>query len=270
MATEVAGGVRRGGVGEGGGVTQARKQRKRRGLTYLAVALLVLGLASGVAAGWVMTTGELPFPAERVPWVGGWFRRPGPVSLEPPAGFRLPSVPAAEEVLPLLAQRSAGQLAQPASVPVGRANPFQPAYGIEGGPAPEVPPPPEGSQPGGVGPGIAPGETPASAPLHVGVRVTAPTWLEVRVDDKQVLRTNVAGGSQLTYRATREVTLREVGREGAVFLSVNGKDLGRASTLVKELSRPTKVEAGGHTVEISLVRRYPSGVLVGLTFALVK
>lgn len=270
MATEVAGGVRRSGVRERGGVTHARERRRQRGLTYLAGTLLVLGLAAGVAAGWMMTTGELPFAAERVPWVQGLLRRPGPVTVEPPISYRLPSVPAAEEVLPLLAQRSAAQLAQPASVPVGRANPFQPVFGIEAGPPPEAPPPPEGSQPGGSVGAVATGETPLSAPLQVGIRVTSPTWLEVRVDGKQVLRTNVAGGSQLKYEATKQVTLQEVGREGAILLSVNGRDLGRTSTLVKELSRPKQVEAGGRTVQISLVRGYPSGVLVGLTFELVK
>ncbi|MBC7338282.1 MAG: DUF4115 domain-containing protein [Firmicutes bacterium] len=270
MAGEVAGAMPRGGVREGGGVSYVRKRRRQRGLTYLAVTLLVLGLAAGVAAGWMMTTGELPFAVDRVPWIGGLFRRPGPVSVESPVSYRLPSVPAAEEVLPLLAQRSAAQLARPASVPVGRANPFQPVFGIEAGPPPEAPPPPEGAQPGGAGGAVAPGEAPASAPLQVGIRVTSPTWLEVRVDGKQVLRTNVARGSQLKYEASKQVTLQEVGREGAILLSVNGRDLGRASTLVKELSRPKQVEAGGHTVEISLVRRYPSGVLVGLTFALVK
>jgi len=61
------------------------------------------------------------------------------------------------------------------------------------------------------------------------------------------------------------VRLEQVGREWALMLVVNGKNLGRLSAMVAELQKgPVTFPDAG--VIVSLDRRYSGGVLVGLRF----
>lgn len=143
---------------------------------------------------------------------------------------------------------------------------------------------PEGASPGETTPATPPGgkagsspvgspvASPAGSPVpgRVEVRVTTLDlcWLEVYVDGERVLRKNVPGGTTHTWVGEREVLLQQVGRERAVDLAVNGRDLGRLSALAPRLQGdPQTVETDGTRVKITLARRYRGGVLVGLKFA---
>ena len=286
MATEVGGKIGRGrpvaAVGASGAVS-TRKKRKRRGLTFLVTALIVLAVAGGAATGWVLTTtGEIVYPWELI-WQGATrgtaaggtapdetargdtvAREGGPTSSLPVASRQLPALPAVEEVLPLLAQRGARETAHPSTLPVGRTNPFQPVFGIESVPPSEVLPAPGAPVPGSPAPE-------GRKPLQVVLRILDPCWLEVDVDGQQVLRSNVGKDALLKYEADRRVTLKRVGRDRALSLSVNGQNLGRASSVAAEvLEKPKRIETEGRVVEISLARRYASGVLYDLDFTLLQ
>jgi hypothetical protein len=128
---------------------------------------------------------------------------------------------------------------------------------------PEIPEEPE--EPGEIP--VEPGE-PEEPVLTGNVQVWLVTldrcWLDVLVDNVRVLRDNVPSGRTLVWDGS-EVRLEQVGREQAVSVTVNGKDLGRLSVLVQRLENGSYEdrEAG---VRVSLERRYPGGVLVGLRF----
>lgn len=144
------------------------------------------------------------------------------------------------------------QTARAAVSPGGR-DPFAAGTAAELPPEPEVP----AEEPG------EPGEVPAAGAVVVQLETLDRCWLEVFVDGRRVLRTNVPVGETLTWAGTREVVLEQVGREQAVLLVVNGRNLGRLAEVVPRLERGPVTEGG---VAISLERRYPGGVLVGLRF----
>lgn len=106
---------------------------------------------------------------------------------------------------------------------------------------------------------------PDSGKVRLEVATFDRCWLEVHVDQVLVLRTNVPAGSTLVWEGEGEVRLEQVGREWAVEVVVNGRSRGRLSTLVQRLLNGEYVdsEAG---VLVTLERRYPGGVLVGLRF----
>ncbi len=96
-------------------------------------------------------------------------------------------------------------------------------------------------------------------------------WLEVFVDGEQVVRKNVPAGTLLGWEASRSIRLEQVGREGAVSLTLNGNDLGRLSSLSSQLqSKELVYSAGNHRIRASMERRYDYGVLVGLEFAAIN
>lgn len=104
---------------------------------------------------------------------------------------------------------------------------------------------------------------------RVNVRLTLldRCWLEVIVDGERVLRTNVASSTVLEYEAEREVALRQVGRDYAVEVIVNGNNLGRLSDFVPKMEDGV-YEDRETGIRISLERGYTGGVLVGLRFRL--
>lgn len=123
---------------------------------------------------------------------------------------------------------------------------------------------------------VEPGEDPGELKEPViadSVQVQVVTfdrcWLDIFEDNVRVLRDNVPGGRTLVYNGKSEIRLEQVGREQAVSVTVNGKDLGRVSALVQQLEGGSYVnrEAG---VRITLEQRYPGGVLVGLRFAVLN
>lgn len=98
--------------------------------------------------------------------------------------------------------------------------------------------------------------------VNVSVSTLDRCWLDVFVDGGRVLRTNVPVGKELSWEG-KDVTLEQVGREYAVRLMVNGKNLGLLGDLAKKLEAApyTDRELG---VRITLEKRYTGGVLVGL------
>lgn len=119
---------------------------------------------------------------------------------------------------------------------------------------------------------VDPGE-PEEPVITDGVQVQVVTfdrcWLDVFEDNVRVLRDNVPGARTLVFNGQSEVRLEQVGREQVVSVTVNGKDLGRLSVLAQRLENGSYVdrEAG---VRVSLERRYPGGVLVGLRFTVLN
>ncbi|MBS3887177.1 MAG: DUF4115 domain-containing protein [Dethiobacter sp.] len=119
-----------------------------------------------------------------------------------------------------------------------------------------------------VPPGAAEGE-PLPEGLVVALQTIDRCWLDVFVDGRRVLRSNLAGGQTLSWEAEREIVLQQVGREHAVRLTVNGRDFGLLSHFVERLAAGEELgrQAG---VRISLERRHSGGVLVGLRFSAVS
>jgi len=113
---------------------------------------------------------------------------------------------------------------------------------------------------------VPPGE---ERPLPDGLVIALQTidrcWLDVFVDGRRVLRSNVAAGQILNWEAAREIVLQQVGREHTVRLTVNGQDFGLLSHFIQRLAAGEDLgrQAG---VKISLERRHSGGVLVGLRF----
>ena len=87
-------------------------------------------------------------------------------------------------------------------------------------------------------------------------------WLDVFVDGQRVLRTNVPAREYLHWQG-KQVELAQVGRAWAVQVTVNGQELGLLENLVAQLENGFTVPG----VEITLERKYPGGVLVGLRFS---
>ena len=112
-----------------------------------------------------------------------------------------------------------------------------------------------------------PVDVPVDPPVTSGVMIEVVTldrcWLDVAVDNVRVLRTNVPVGETLKWQGQGEVRFDQVGRERAIQVKVNGKDLGRLDAFVPRLTNGSITEAG---VQISLEKTYPGGVLVGLRF----
>lgn len=144
-------------------------------------------------------------------------------------------------------------------IAVGR-NPFAPS--ADAGTKPE--PGPETDEPGVSQPAVPDGVN-LTGRVNVLLKLLDRCWLEVLVDNELVLRTNVSVSTVLEYAAQGEVALRQVGRDYAVEVHVNGHNLGRLSDLVLKMSGGVyeEKEAG---VRISLERRYAGGVLAGLRF----
>lgn len=186
-------------------------------------------------------------------------------------------------VLPLLTQQAPEILLQPVpgrdpfspGVPAVRQkesgkvdgtgrDPFLPAPAVTepAEPAPTVPE--EESEP--VLPPI-PEEESLPEGLIIMLQTIDRSWLDVLVDGRQVLRSNVASQQTLRWEAKREIVLQQVGREHAVRLTVNGQDFGLLAHFVQRLEAGEELgrQAG---MLISLERRHPGGVLVGLRFLL--
>ncbi|MBS3898086.1 MAG: DUF4115 domain-containing protein [Dethiobacter sp.] len=101
--------------------------------------------------------------------------------------------------------------------------------------------------------------------LIVALETVDRCWLDVFIDGRRVLRSNVAGGQTLRFEAEREIVLQQVGREHTVRLTLNGRDLGLLSHFVQRLAAGEEPARQGG-VHVSLERRHSGGVLVGLRF----
>ncbi len=169
-----------------------------------------------------------------------------------------------EEMTVLLNQRLSVVLGVPARAPLGRINPF--AYVTSR--VPDLPPVEPEPEPDPIP--EQPSEPPEYDPAD-GLQLTLTTldrcWLEVWVDGRQVLRTNVNRGTTLTWTAESEINLEQVGREWALGIILNGEDLGLAEDVAEGLTaEPRLITTEGGQVEVSLERRYESHVLVGFRF----
>ncbi|MBS4030497.1 MAG: hypothetical protein KGZ63_03610 [Clostridiales bacterium] len=131
---------------------------------------------------------------------------------------------------------------------------------------PEIPVEPEEPvDPGEIPVDPEPGEPNITDGVQLRIVTTERCWLDIFEDGVRVLRDNVPGGRTLDFYGDSEVRLEQVGREQAVSVTVNGKDLGRLLELVQRLENgPYEDREAG--VRVSLERRYPGGVLVGLRF----
>jgi len=101
--------------------------------------------------------------------------------------------------------------------------------------------------------------------VNIQVHTLDLCWLDIFVDNVRVVRTNVPAGRTLSFEAEGEVRLEQVGREKAVTLVVNGENIGRLSAMVPELEQGS-VNLAKAGVTVSMERRYPGGVLVGVSF----
>jgi len=99
--------------------------------------------------------------------------------------------------------------------------------------------------------------------VEIELFVRTRCWLDVFVDGERVLRDNVSAGETLRWQGGR-VELAQVGRSWAVELKVNGRDVGLLEELAAEFDRGPLVRSGAR---ITLQRKYPGGVLVGLLFS---
>jgi len=102
--------------------------------------------------------------------------------------------------------------------------------------------------------------------LVIALQTVDRCWLDVFVDGRRVLRSNVAAGQTLRWEAEREIVLQQVGREHAVRLTVNGRDFGLLSHFAQRLAAGEDLERDAG-VRISFERRHSGGVLVGLRFS---
>lgn len=116
-------------------------------------------------------------------------------------------------------------------------------------------------------PGAEPGIEPGEGTLVLQLKTLDRCWLEVLVEGERMLRTNVPKGETLAYEGNR-VELQQVGRDWALDVTLNGRNLGLVSSFVDTL--PRVFEFGDVQVRVSLEQRYPGGVLVGLRFEIVK
>jgi len=91
-------------------------------------------------------------------------------------------------------------------------------------------------------------------------------WFDVFVDRKRVLRTNVPAKESLKWQGSL-VELAQVGRAWAVLVTVNGQELGLLEELAAQLENGSVTVAG---VKVTLARKYPGGVLLGLRFSAVE
>lgn len=219
---------------------------KKRGLVVLLCFLLLMGVGCrDVAPPLPETPGEaLAVPTEQPPEI-----------LAPVVPGRDPFSVAA----PAARQKKSGTVDR-----TGR-DPFLPAPPEPEPIAPEpVPEPvPEPTPP-------APAEEERlSEGLVVALQTVDRCWLDVFVDGRRVLRSNVAAGQTLRWEAEREIVLQQVGREHAVRLTVNGKDFGLLSRFAQRLAAGEDLEREAG-VRISFERRHSGGVLVGLRFSIVS
>ncbi|MEW6244735.1 MAG: hypothetical protein AB1497_10875 [Bacillota bacterium] len=114
------------------------------------------------------------------------------------------------------------------------------------------------------------GEEPFTGKVHVQILTLDLCWLDVFVDEVQVLRTNVLPDKTLEWTADSQVRLEQVGRERAVIVTVNGQRIGLLADLARRLVlEPYVIQTETTTIRITLEKRYTSGVLVGLRFAVV-
>jgi hypothetical protein len=219
---------------------------KEKGLVILCLLFLLLSVGCGEVVQPLTETAadELPVPVEQSPEI-----------LVPVVPGRDPFSAAA----PYARQKISGTVER-----TGR-DPFLPASRE---PEPE-PVKPQPAEPAPVIPEPVPPGTAEEQPLPEGLLVVLETidrcWLDVFVDGRRVLRSNVADGQTLRFEAEREIVLQQVGREHAVRLTVNGKDLGLLSQFVQRLAAGEEPgrQAG---VQVRLERRHAGGVLVGLRF----
>ncbi len=218
---------------------------KKKGLTILFIFSLLLAVGCGkVALPLPETAGEdLAVPAEQLPEI-----------LAPAVPGRDPFSVAAPDI----------RQKKSASVDRTGRDPFLPAPQQ---PEPVKPEPsivPAPVVPAAVPPGSAE-EDRLPEGLLVVLETTDRCWLDVFVDGRRVLRSNVADGQTLRFEAEREIVLQQIGREHTVRLTVNGRDFGLLSQFVQRLAAGEELgrQAG---VQISLERRYSGGVLVGLRF----
>lgn len=112
------------------------------------------------------------------------------------------------------------------------------------------------------------GEEKVPAPsgrVAVSLKTLDRCWLEVYVNGIRKLRTNVPVGQTHAWEG-ESVILQQVGRDHAVVLTVNGKNMGLLADFARKLDAApfTDRELG---VQITLDRRYTGGVLVGLKFS---
>jgi hypothetical protein len=144
---------------------------------------------------------------------------------------------------------------------VGDPEPVDPVDPEPVDPEPVEPVDPEPVDPEPVEP-VDPGVP--SGVILVQARTLDRCWLDVFVDGERVLRTNVPVDRDLEWSGN-EVLLAQVGRDYALEVTVNGKNLGVLIDLVERMSNGVYVdqEAG---VRISLERQYDTGVLVNLRF----
>ncbi len=95
-------------------------------------------------------------------------------------------------------------------------------------------------------------------------------WLDVRVDGERVIRTNVPVGQTLSWEG-QTVLLEQVGREYAVSVTLNGRNLGILSQQLVPalLDGPVVYEFDDSRVRVTLAQRYLGGVLLGLRFQVI-
>ena len=207
-------------------------------LRRLILSLLLFLLLSGCGD---VAQPPLESPGEALPVL----TEQAPEILAPALPGRNPFMP----VAPFPRQRISGTVDR-----TGR-DPFLPAPQQPAAPEPVLPPP------------LVPAERETlPAGLVIALQTVDRCWLDVFVDGQRVLRSNVASGQTLRWEAEREIVLQQVGREYAVRITVNGKELGLLSHLVRRLAmgeNPGQQEG----VRISLERSYAGGVLVGLRFS---
>ncbi|MDW7683205.1 MAG: DUF4115 domain-containing protein [Bacillota bacterium] len=125
--------------------------------------------------------------------------------------------------------------------------------------------PTEPTEPGEPG---EPGDVPVPDAVVVQVTTLDRCWLDVFVDGERVLRTNVPRGETLSWEGS-DVLLDQVGRDYAVNLVVNGKDLGLLEAFVLGMTDGVYVDREIR-IRIELAERYTGGVLVGLRFRVLE
>ncbi len=74
-----------------------------------------------------------------------------------------------------------------------------------------------------------PAPTVPSNEVEVGVEITQPSWIQVKVDGQQVFASILQPGQSRSWRGQRSVTLR-TGNAGGTIIFVNGQPLGTLGT----------------------------------------
>lgn len=192
---------------------------------------------------------------------------------------RGPRQPERDPFLPVFGGEAAE--AQPSQVTAAGRDPFMQVDNVTEPPVIEAPEPePPVTEPSEPEPTEA--EPDETEPPDDSVEVTTPgrvtlhlmtldrCWLDVFVDNERVMRTNVPNGETLLWSGSEEITLDQVGRPGAVMVTLNGRQLGRLADMVPSLVQgPLYYDFDQTRVQITLGHRYSGGVLVGLRFTVV-